>query len=296
MIRSMTGFGRLSAALSERFNATVTVKTVNHRFLEASVRVPESLWELESSIRALAAEAFSRGKVDISLRLQRTSEPDYTARVNARVANAVIPQIRALLEEQGIQQPITGSDLMRVPDLLQVDTVDTEWEETENEALRQLLREVFDRVNGMRSSEGEGLRTDILARLSSIDQGRLALLEKRDAITTELMDSFRQRVADLARTAGVEVPEERVAQEIVMLVEKADVAEELTRLGLHLEQARKVIEGSEPAGKKLDFLSQEMLREINTLGQKSRSGDIRGLVVELKTEVERIREQVQNVE
>ncbi len=296
MIRSMTGFGRLSDALSERLNATVTVKTVNHRFLEVSVRVPDSLWELESSIRALAAEAFSRGKVDISLRLQRTSEPDYTVRINSRVANAVIPEIRALLEEQGIQQSITGSDLMRVPDLLQVDTVDTEWEDSEHQALRELLRSVFDRVNEMRTSEGDGLRKDILERLATIDQGRVSLLERREAITAELMDSFRLRVAELARTAGIEVPEERVAQEIVMLAEKADVAEELTRLGLHLEQARKVIAGAEPAGKKLDFLSQEMLREINTLGQKSRSGDIRGLVVELKTEVERIREQVQNVE
>ncbi len=292
----MTGFGRLSGSLSERFNVTVTVRTVNHRFLEASVKVPESLWEQEPAIRALAAEAFSRGKVDISLRLVRTSEPDYTVRINTRVANAVIPQVRALLEEQSIQQPLTGSDLMRIPDLLQVETVDTEWDDSEHEALRELLRSAFERVNEMRASEGDGLRADILERLDTIDRGRLSLLDRRESISAELMDSFRQRVADLARTAGIEVPEERVAQEIVMLAEKADVAEELTRLGLHVEQARKVIEGPESAGKKLDFLSQEMLREINTLGQKSRSGDIRGLVVELKTEVERIREQVQNVE
>lgn len=296
MINSMTGFGRLSGELSERFAATITVKTVNHRFLETSVRVPDWLWEIESSIRALASESFSRGKVDISLKLQRTSEPEYSVRINSRVANAVIPQIRALLEEQGIQQPITGSDLMRVPDLLQVDTADSEWEEGEHAALRALLRQVFEKVSEMRKAEGEGLRADIVERLAAIDRGRLALLQRREAINGELMDAFRQRVADLSKGAGVEVPEERLAQEIVLMAEKGDVAEELTRLGLHIEQARKVIDGKDPAGKKLDFLSQEMLREINTLGQKSRSGEIRGLVVELKTEVERIREQVQNVE
>ena len=296
MIQSMTGFGRLSGELSDRFAATITVKTVNHRFLETSVRVPDWLWELESSIRALASESFSRGKVDISLRLQRTSEPEYSVRINSRVANAVIPQIRALLEEQGIQQSITGSDLMRVPDLLQVDTVDSEWEEGEHEALRNLLRRVFEKVNEMRAAEGKGLRADILERLSAIDRGRIDLFDRRAAINGELMDAFRQRVSDLAAAAGIEAPEERIAQEIVLMAEKADVAEELTRLGLHLEQARKVIDGGEPAGKKLFFFNDTTLTEINTLGQKSRSGEIRGIVVELKTEVERIREQVQNVE
>jgi uncharacterized protein (TIGR00255 family) len=118
----------------------------------------------------------------------------------------------------------------------------------------------------------------------------------RDEIRAELLASFQQRVAEIAAQAGVQVPEERIAQEVVMQAERGDIAEELTRLTHHVEQTESAIAGKEPAGKKLDFLSQEMLREINTMGSKSRSAAIRTLVVELKTEVERIREQVQNVE
>jgi uncharacterized protein (TIGR00255 family) len=292
----MTGFGRASGPLSNRFSAAITVKTVNHRHLEISLRLPESIWEMEPSIRGLGGEFFTRGKVDLAIRVQRTSEPEYSIRVNSRVANAVMPQLRALLEEHGISQPLTGSDLMRVPDLLQVETSDAEWEESEQEALRALIRVAFGKVNEMRSLEGEGLRRDISQRLETIERQIAVVEQSRETITREVTDALRQRVSELARTAGAEVSDERIAQEVVMMLDRMDVAEELTRLRLHIEQTRGALDAKEPSGKKLDFLSQEMLREINTLGQKSRTPAIRSAVVELKTELERIREQVQNVE
>lgn len=296
MISSMTGFGRASGALSPRFHVAVTAKSVNHRFLEATVRLPEYLWEMEAPVRAIASEIFSRGKIDISIRVQRTQQPDYTVRVNGEIANIVIPQLRALAEEHALGSTFSGSDLLRVPDLLQVEATDAEVSEEEREALAKLVRDAFAQMQAMRAREGETLRNDIRARLQTIRelQDRIAAL--REDIRRELLTTFRERVMEIAQQANVQVAEERIAQEVVMMVERGDIAEEITRLAHHVEQIEKAVGGKEPAGKKLDFLSQEMLREINTMGSKSRSAALRTVVVELKTEVERIREQVQNVE
>lgn len=292
----MTGFGRASGALSPRYFATVTTKSVNHRFLELSVRLPEYMWDMESPLRALASETFSRGKVDLSVRIQRTQQPEYNVRINTQIANSVIPQLRSIAEELGLGGSMTGSDLMRVPDFLQVEAVDVEIADEEREALIAIVRDAFGQMRAMREREGAALRDDITARATAIRALRDELAKHRDEVRNELLASYQQRVQEIASAANVDIPQERIAQEVVMMVEKGDIAEELMRLGHHLESMEKAIAGREAAGKKLDFLSQEMIREINTMGSKSRSAAIRTLVVELKTEVERIREQVQNVE
>jgi uncharacterized protein (TIGR00255 family) len=296
MIFSMTGFGRASGALSERFFVAVTAKSVNHRFLEVSVRLPEFFWELEPGVRAIASETFSRGKVDVSIRVTRTQTPEYNVRINSSIANTVVPQLKALSEELGLGSTFAGSDLMRVPDLLNVEPVESEIRDEEREALARIVRDAFGQMVAMRKREGETLQNDITSRAQAIRDLQSRLAAHREEIRSELLAQFQQRVAEIAAQAGVQVPEERIAQEVVLMAERGDIAEELTRLTHHVEQMEQAIKGKEPAGKKLDFLSQEMLREINTMGSKSRSAGIRTLVVELKTEVERIREQVQNVE
>lgn len=292
----MTGFGRVAAALSSRYFVAVTVKSVNHRFLEASVRLPEYLWEVEPMLRALTSETFSRGKVDVSVRVQRTSQPEYSVRINAQIANTVVPQLRAIAEELGLGSSFSGSDLLRVPDLLQVEAIETEVTDEERAALTAVVRAAFTEVQGMRRREGESLENDIRARLASMQRLQGELAAHRESVRAELLASYQQRVQEIASLAGVEVDQTRIAQEVVMMVEKGDIAEELTRLTHHIDSMGKAIDGNEPAGKKLDFVTQEMLREVNTMGSKSRSAAIRTLVVELKTEVERVREQVQNVE
>jgi uncharacterized protein (TIGR00255 family) len=247
-------------------------------------------------LRQLATDTFTRGKVDVSFRVQRTQQPDYNVRINQQIANNVIPQLRKIADELGLGHAFTASDLLRVPDLLQVEPVDSEVQDEEREALASLTREAFSQLTVMRKKEGESLQTDIVSRLNAIRRLQERLAGFREDIRTELLASYQQRVQEIAAQAGVDVAQERIAQEVVVMVEKGDIAEELTRLTHHIEQMEKAIEGREPAGKKLDFLSQEMLREINTMGSKSRAASIRTLVVELKTEVERIREQVQNVE
>lgn len=295
MIQSMTGFGRASGAISARYFVTITAKSVNHRFLELGVRLPEYLWDMEAPLRAIASEVFSRGKIDLSVRVQRTQQPEYSVRINTQIANQVIPQLKSIAEELGLSS-FTGSDLMRVPDLLQVEAVDAEVTDEEREGLMKIVRETFELMAVMRRREGESLETDIVSRVKSIRELRDRVASHRDDIRAEVLASYQQRVQEIAAAAGVEVGQDRIAQEIVIMVEKGDIAEELTRLDHHVDQIEKAIAGKEAAGKKLDFLSQEMLREINTMGSKSRSAAIRTVVVELKTEVERIREQVQNVE
>jgi uncharacterized protein (TIGR00255 family) len=296
MINSMTGFGRASGALSARFAVAVTAKSVNYRFLEANIRLPEFLWELEPAIREIASDTFSRGKVDVSIRAQRTSQPDYNVRINSQIANKIVPQLRSIADELGLGSSFSGGDLLRVPDLLQVDAVESELTDEEREAMMRIVREAFDQMLGTRKREGESLRNDIVSRVATIRELQKHVAARRDEIRDELLTNYRQRVQEIASAAGVNVSEERIAQETVIMVEKGDVAEELTRLAHHVDEIEKAINSREPAGKKLDFLSQEMLREINTIGSKSRSSALRTLVVELKTEVERIREQVQNVE
>src|SRR3954451_11354438 len=297
MITSMTGFGRSAGALSARWFVAVTTKSVNHRYLEVSARLPEFFWELEPLVRAIASETFSRGKLDISIRVQRTQQPEYSVRINAQIANTVIPQLKSIAEKLGMGGTFSGSDLMRVPDLLQVEPIESEIGDDEREELSALIRDAFAQLTSMRLREGESLHTDITTRLVTIRELQSKLAMRRDAVRDELLASYKQRVADIAKAAGdVEIREDRLAQEVVMMVEKGDIAEELTRLTHHIEQMEKAIAGYEPSGKKLDFMSQEMLREVNTMGSKSRTADIRTVVVDLKTEVERIREQVQNVE
>ena len=296
MILSMTGFGRAAGALSARYFVAVTAKSVNHRFLETGVRLPEYLWEAESLIRAIASETFSRGKLDISIRVQRTAQPDYNVRINAQLAATVVPQLKSIAKELGLGTTFSGSDLLRVPDLVQVEAVDPEITDDEREALTALVREAFAQMVGMRAREGESLHADITSRLASIRALQQQLTDHRQEIRAEMLASYQQRVQEIASAAGIEVNQDRIAQEVVIMVEKGDIAEELTRLAHHVDQIEKAIGRKEPAGKKLDFLSQEMLREVNTMGSKSRSAVLRTVVVELKTEVERVREQVQNVE
>jgi uncharacterized protein (TIGR00255 family) len=296
MIRSMTGFGRASGKVGNRLLISVLARSVNHRYLEVSVRLPEVLWELEPAIRSLASSTFQRGKLDVTVRAERLREPAYEVRLSRDIAARVLPELKGLLSEFDIAANLTPSDLLRIPDLLQVVPREDDLEESEQTDVTRVVGEAFAMLTAMRETEGEALRRDIEARVDEVRAGFESIAAMRPAIQQEALAAYRQRIDDLARNAGVTVDPDRIAQETVILVEKADVAEELARAASHIEQIRSLAASPEPAGKKLDFLSQELLREVNTTGQKSRSAEVRSAVVELKTAVERIREQVQNVE
>lgn len=292
----MTGFGRASGKVGERFLLSVLARSVNHRYLETSVRLPEPLWEMEPSIRALAGEMFQRGKLDVNVRAERLSDPEYEVRLSRTIAGRVLPDLKGLLADYGLDANLTASDLLRIPDLLQVVPREKELDEGEQRDVLGVVREAFEALASMRAVEGEALHRDIAGRIGEVESGFRAVAARRPAIQSEALEAYRQRIDELARASGVTIDPDRVAQETVILVEKSDIAEELARAESHIRQIEALLASPEPAGKKLDFLSQELLREINTSGQKSRSAEIRSTVVELKAAVERIREQVQNVE
>ncbi|HVR42507.1 MAG TPA: YicC/YloC family endoribonuclease [Thermoanaerobaculia bacterium] len=296
MIRSMTGFGRASGKVGDRLFVSVLAKSVNHRYLEVSLRLPEVLWEMEPALRTLASERFHRGKLDLSIRAERLVDPDYEVRLSRNIAERVLPGLKSLMTEFGIEANFTASDLLRIPDLLQVHPREAELDESEQQDIVRIAGEAFAMLASMRENEGEALRRDVEGRIDEVRRGFDAIASSADSIRAEAIDAYRQRVEELARVSGVAVDPDRLAQETVILAEKSDIAEELARARSHIRQIEALIPSPEPAGKKLDFLSQELLREINTSGQKSRSAAIRSVVVELKTAVERIREQVQNVE
>src|SRR6476620_7547719 len=199
MITSMTGFGRAAGALSARYFVAVTAKSVNHRFLETSVRIPDYLWEAEAMVRALTSETFARGKVDISIRVQRTAQPDYNVRINTQIANTVVPQLRAIAEELGLGSTFSGSDLLRVPDLLQVEAIDTEITDEEREALSTIVKSALAAMGAMRDREGESLRTDITMRLQTIREPQQSLASHRDEVRSELLAAYQQRVQEIAK-------------------------------------------------------------------------------------------------
>lgn len=296
MILSMTGFGRASAHVGEKFHVTVTTKSVNHRYLELSIRLPEFLWELEVPIRALASERFSRGKLDVSMRVQRQGEPDQTVRINRKVADAVIPQISAIVTDFGLSANFTPGDLIRLPGLIEVESADQDLSDEEKQGFLEVVGNAFTQIAEMRKTEGDSLLKDLEARLLEVEKHVAAVGAQRETVLKETLDAYKERIAEIVKVSGVEVNEDRIAQETVILVDKGDVAEELTRMTSHIAQLRQMLRAKGVVGKKLDFLTQEMVREINTIGSKSRSANIRNVVVELKSEVERIREQVQNVE
>jgi len=295
MVNSMTGFGRASATVGERFHVTVTAKSVNHRYLEVSVRLPDFLWELESQVRGIASESMSRGKVDISVRTQRVKDPEWTVRVDQQIARALVPKLNDLVNEFGLHR-MTAGDLLRVPDFIQVDASDAELDDAEKEQFTAVVRAALNALQTMRRREGVSLRDDMSARIRSMRERREGLLARRDTLVAEMLEAYRLRVQEIAAQAGIEIPADRLAIETVMMVEKGDVAEELSRMLSHFDQFDAALAGKEPSGKRLDFLCQEILREINTLGSKSKSSELRAATIELKAEVERIREQVQNVE
>jgi uncharacterized protein (TIGR00255 family) len=242
MIRSMTGFGRASGEVGAKYFVTVAAKSVNHRYLETSVRVPEVLWEMEQPIRSLAAEIFSRGKVDVSVRSQRIHEPDYSVRINRRVADAVIPQVKTIADELGVDSRFTVADLLRIPDLLEVQPTDADLNESERADLLAIVRDAFQQLLANRKREGEALREDIATRTRNVRETGKSVAALRPQVQEEALNSYRERVAELAQSAGVTVPEERIAQEVVLQVEKGDIAEEITRLEIHLREVEKLLD------------------------------------------------------
>jgi uncharacterized protein (TIGR00255 family) len=295
MIKSMTGFASLTRD-DEAATIAVTVKSVNHRFLDLQLRIPPSLGALEGRIRALAQQRLARGRVEISVSLQQRRVPALEVELNEVFLQALGGALDRAREQGLISGTMTPGDLLRFPQALTI-REKQEAVAAEEDLLPRVERAIaaaLDDLDAMRTKEGEFLRSDLDGRRALLGD----LFERVAAASENGMDALRARLESRVRELRVEgfADEALVAQEIAKFVGRSDITEEVVRFRGHLEHWRALSDGAEPCGRKLDFLLQEMNREVNTVASKAEGSTVSELVVSLKAELERMREQVQNVE
>ena len=292
MIRSMTGYGRGQQLLHGR-SITVEIRSVNHRYFEFSCRTPRGCAFLEDRLKRTLQQAISRGKVEVSLTLQTVESRGGAVAVDHALAGQYLTALRALAAESGLTDDRTLSAVARLPDLFTVCRGEEDEEELAADVL-SVLQEALDRFVAMREAEGERLRADVLSRLFTLEE-HLAFVEERSPQTVA---EYRARLtAKLNELLGGAVADEaRILTEAAIVADRLAVDEETVRLHSHIAQLRGILDCAEPVGRKLDFLVQEMNRETNTIGSKCSDTAIAGHVVEMKSEIEKIREQIQNIE
>lgn len=292
MIRSMTGYGRDQQLLHGR-SITVEIRSVNHRYFEFSCRAPRGCAFLEDRLKRALQSAISRGKVEVSLTLQTVESRHTSVAVDHALAGQYLTALRALGEEYSLPDDLTLSVVARLPDVFTVCRDEEDEEELAADVL-SVLQNALARFVAMRETEGERLRDDVLARLSVMEE-HLSFVEERSPQT---LAEYRARLtARLTELLNGAVPDEnRILTEAGIVADRLAVDEETVRLRSHFAQLRKIMESTEPVGRKLDFLVQEMNRETNTIGSKCSDTAIAGHVVEMKSEIEKIREQIQNIE
>ncbi|MBR2675127.1 MAG: YicC family protein [Mogibacterium sp.] len=297
MIRSMTGFGR-GEHTDEVSKVTVEIKAVNHRYLDIFVKMPRKYAFAEEQIKARIKSRLHRGKVEVNISVDNTGQSDSDIRLDRDLAAKYYEALRELESsfEFGEDSHVSLNILSRMPDVIKAVAA----EEDEEAAALRLLKaaeKALDDFCEMREAEGAKLAEDLEQRAQTVANLRERIEERAPEIEKEYADKLRARVNDILE--GVyEVPEERIAVEAAIFADKANITEELVRLDSHISQLRSFLksDGSEGIGKKIDFLIQEMNREVNTIGSKSNDREITSLMLELKSEIEKIREQVQNIE
>jgi len=296
MIRSMTGFAAVSRE-EQGQKVSITAKSVNHRFLDLAIKAPQSLASLDGRVRALVQQRLTRGRLELMVALDRTADQAREVVLNEPLLERLGLAIEAVRAKGLITGTLTASDVLRLPQVLEIrQGLDTPAGVPEDTAslVEAVLTDALDALVIMRETEGRFLRTDLEARLAAM-AGFVDALDREAREGQRLLhDRLRERLAALP--AEFQADPAALAQELVRYVARSDVDEELVRLRAHFEHWRELADGAEPCGRKLDFLIQEMNREINTIGSKAEGGRATEIVVSAKAELERIREQVQNVE
>ena len=291
MIKSMTGFGR-GKYENEGRTYTVEIKSVNHKYSDINVRLPRFLNSVEDKIRKRVAEVISRGKNDIFVSFENYSNKGTTIRINKDLAKEYIKELKALADEAELKFDLNVIDVSKFPEILKLEDEDND--ELIGQEVMIALDDALEKFVDMREIEGQKLVQDIEKRIYIIQEKVNEVANFSSTLVEEYMARLQTRVNELL-APGV-VDEARLMQEIVIFSDKSSIEEELTRLKSHISQFLELIKQASPIGKKIDFLIQEINREVNTIGSKANSLDITNKVIEIKTEVENIREHIQNIE
>ena len=288
----MTGFGTGTATAGNE-SLTVELRSVNHKFCEVKVRLPRELSALEASLQKLVKDRLARGAVDVAVRRASRTALGVVPQVDLALAREYRRAWGELARALDLPDSVTVKDLASQPNVIRLEEPQVGLEDA-GKAAESALVMALDALGKMREKEGVALAADLTARLSLVAQW----VDEVKVLAPKAIDLYRsrlsERIAELSK--GLAVDPQRLAQEVAFFAERTDVAEEMTRLSSHLEQFNELLRSKEPSGRKMDFLVQEMHREVNTTGSKSQDADISNRIMQLKAELERIREQVQNVE
>jgi len=294
-IRSMTGFGRAKGSVGDEWTAEVVAKSVNHRFLDVNVKVRENEAELEPVLRRVFTRRIARGKVEVSLRLKRAMPAPTVIAIDEGLLEALLARFAALAERYPVSGRLEARDLLTIPQIFSVETSGDGFSPEDVAAFEAIAAEACGALVAMRETEGALVAADLSERVEFLEKRLAQLASRRDEILGKALENLRERLRPLLAEPGLDPG--RLEQEAAIAADRSDVAEELQRLEGHLEQFAKLLSTSnEPVGKKLDFLAQEILRELNTLGSKGRDLQMIREVLDMKSEIEKIREQVQNLE
>ena len=292
MIKSMTGYGSAKGAV-EGIEVCVELKSVNNKFLDTSVRLPRSFLFTEETIKSAVMTHITRGKVDVFVTVDTSMADDMVVKVNEPLLKGYIAALKQIAKDNDLPNDITAMSVSRFPDVLNV-----EKKELDAEAVAAGIRNIAEQAlcdfDAMRIREGAKLKEDVLSKLETIEK-LVGIIEVESPKTVdEYREKLRQKLLEVLGTSGID--ETRIVTEAAIFADKVAVDEETVRLRSHMAQLRTMLDGGSPIGRKIDFLLQEFNREANTIGSKCQNADIAHVVVDLKSEIEKIREQIQNIE
>ncbi|MBO5349434.1 MAG: YicC family protein [Clostridia bacterium] len=291
-MKSMTGFGKNKLEINGR-SYSIEIKSVNHRYCDINVKLPRSISFYENEIKKLISSKVSRGKIDVFVEYTNYTNEGKSVVINKDLAKIYIQQLKELALEEKLNDDIKITEISKMPDVLQLKVDEGESDIILNE-LMQCLNNAVENFVIMRETEGEKIKEDLQSRLNNINTMVQQISENTTGLIDEYVVKLGERIKEILKTDIVD--ETRIAQETVIYADKSSVQEELTRLKSHIQQFKNLLQAEGAIGKKLDFIIQEMNREANTIASKSVKLEITNLVIQIKTELEDIREQVQNIE
>lgn len=294
MIKSMTGFGRCESVINGR-EITVEIKSVNHRYFEFSCRTPRGYGFLDDKLKSYVNSRVSRGKIDMFVTIGASEETPAQVTVNHQLVSGYINAFKEISDTYGIENDVTAVSLSRFPDVFAVHKAPEDEEQITADVL-SVAKTALDSFIMMREAEGEKMKADILSRASTILSIVSEIEERSPQTVAEYENRLLERIRQTLEDYEVEIDEQRVLTEVAVFSDKVAVAEETVRLRSHFDQLEEFLEYSEPVGRKIDFIIQEMNREANTIGSKVQDAVLAHKVVDIKSEIEKIREQVQNIE
>lgn len=293
MAKSMTGFG-IGEFKDQYYNLSVECRTINHKYLDINPRIPRKLSFLEDKLRFLIKDHLGRGRVDIFVKFETVTSVGSQLVYDAELAKQYYHILKNIKSDFGLEEPISPVDIAKFPDVVKITEAEDDEEILWN-MLSDAANKALENLCNMRIIEGKKLEKDILARADLLERSVCDLEKYTDTIEKEYKDKLYARISELLDDPKV-VDEYRLAQEVAIYADKSNITEEIVRFKSHINQLRDTVTADESVGRKMDFLIQEMNREVNTMGSKSSDVSIANLVINMKAELEKIREQVQNIE